>query len=1080
MNRVFNFNLLPPNGSFLRLFLFFCVFSCLTTSQTAAQISGRVFLDYNQDATQQIGNSPSETGIEAVNVKAYNAANALVGTAATDVNGDYLITPLTGAVRLEFIYPPQYFPTTGSATNNTVRIVSGGATGVNLGLHDPSKQCGTAPDILVNCYVFGDQINGAYKDMSVLLTFPYSAGANASVNTAVADYALPSTHAYTVAAKDIGPTWGIAYRKTTKEIFTGATMKRHMGFGPGGSGMIYKLDYTNLGATPTLFASLPTGTDPHNSTDWLKDYKTVTGEPYANTHDAVGKIGIGGVEIIEDANNPNNDKVFAINLYNRNLYTLNANTGATISWTNSFLTLAGAAQSCPIADVRPFGLGKKDGKLYIGLVCTGESSNTWPGANNGVWDVGEPFRDNGNGGGIADNNICDGGEFYKDIGIANRSMLRAYVYQYNPATSSLANSPALEWDLNFKRGCVGNGNIGELWDDPLQDGKDVCDSDGYRNARWNPWTPDFKTLGLNSPENRFVFPQPAVSDIEFDENGVMLISMWDRGGFQGGNQTQSHPDIANTTLFQGQTAGDIHCASPSVTPNKWTLETNGSCHGATTAGLNDDLGPGGGQFYAQDAFPLWQGTTPPFTNFSPAPNAQHQQIVIGGLMTVPGSNEVMAAVFDPIPVSGNFEDQGIHVYNNNTGALTRAYQLVDGSPVGGNNPGPAAKDAGLGDLEAACASQPIEIGNLVWFDTDKDGVQDPGEAPIPNLPINLYNYLGIKVGSTTTDNDGFYKFDNANVDTTGNNGSGGFTGLHFGKTYTIVVGESQFASNTLTVSGQKYVLTAANATAGNGNDENDSDGLSLAAGQLGSLAALAGFPSTSIIAGGSGGNKQLFDFGFKPALPDLTLTKTVNNATPSQGANVVFTIKVKNEGLNNATGVTVHDTLPVGMTFVSTIPSGVYNASTKLWTIGNLNAGDSATLAMTVHIDSVGVGYNSAEIHSMNETDTDSSPNNNTTTEDDIARVCISVPIPLCTSQNQTLTLTIPTGYTNIKWFKDNVEISGQTTNTLVVNQLGNYTFTANEAICPAQGCCPVQVVGGNCPLVCKPIICLGIAVMRQ
>ena len=212
---------------------------------------------------------------------------------------------------------------------------------------------------------------------------------------------------------------------------------------------------------------------------------------------------------------------------------------------------------------------------------------------------------------------------------------------------------------------------------------------------------------------------------------------------------------------------------------------------------------------------------------------------------------------------------------------------------------------------------------------------------------------------------------------------------------------------------------------------------------------------------------------------DLALVKTVNNTTTIQGSNVVFTIKVKNDGTGGATGVTVHDSLPVGMTFISATPSGVYDANTKLWTIGTIAAGDSVTIAMTVRIDSVGVNYNTAEVHALNETDTDSSPNNGVTTEDDIDRVCVSVPVPLCTAQGKTLALTIPSGYTNIKWFKDNVEIVGQTSNTLTVSAIGSYTFTADESTCPVEGCCPVMVVEGNCDPVCKPIICLPVTVTR-
>jgi hypothetical protein len=168
------------------------------------------------------------------------------------------------------------------------------------------------------------------------------------------------------------------------------------------------------------------------------------------------------------------------------------------------------------------------------------------------------------------------------------------------------------------------------------------------------------------------------------------------------------------------------------------------------------------------------------------------------------------------------------------------------------------------------------------------------------------------------------------------------------------------------------------------------------------------------------------------------------------------------------------------MSFVSASPNGAYDVNTKLWTIGNLAAGDSTILILTARVDSVGVLYNTAEIHAINQTDSDSSPNNNSAIEDDIDGVCVSVPIPICTSQSQTLTLTIPSGLSNIKWYRNSAEISGQTSNTLIVSQIGDYTFTADEVSCPVEGCCPVQVIEGNCPPVCKPVICLPVTVVRN
>jgi hypothetical protein len=836
----------------LVLGLLFC-----SKNMVFSQVSGTIYQDYNQNATQEIGAMPSEKGIAGVKAYAFSSANVAIDSSTTAANGTYSMPNATGMVRVEFRYPNFYFPTYGSAINNTIRIVSAPAANVNLGLHLPGKYCNADPEILVNCYVFGDQITGPYKDNEVLLSFPYLAGAPASVNTAIVDYTLPATHAYTVTAKELGPTWGIGFRKTTSEIFTGAAVKRHMSAGPGGNGAIYKMGYSPL-TSPTLFVTLPTGVDPHDSPNWDTDYKTISGEPYVNTHDAVGKLGIGDLEIIEDPSNPANDKLFAINLYDKKLYKINANTGAIDASYSGFLSLTGATQGCPTVDVRSFGLGKRNGKLYVGLVCTGESTNTWPGTGNGTWDVGEPFRDNGNGGGTADNNIRDGGEFFKDIGVADRSALRAYVYELDPNTGAVASAPSVEYNLNLKRGCVGNGNSAELWSPGPSEQE--CDTSGYRSARWNPWSPTFRTVGLNSPENRFVFPQPALSDIEFDCDDNMIISMWDRAGFQGGNQTMSEPGSA--VRFQGQTGGDIHIASY-ISGINWAFENNGTSGAITTGGANDAVGPGGGEYFYEDGFPLWQGSAPPFVDFMPDPNSQHMQVVIGGLTYVPGSGEILAAVFDPIPVSGNFEDQGIHIYDISNGKLKRAYRVVDGSPVGGLPVGPSAKDAGLGDLEALCDAEPIELGNYIWKDTDKDGIQDPNEMALQNVNVTLYNQNGQKVGTTTTNSNGQYWFTNANVDTTGNNGATSFTGLHFGQKYYVVVGEGQVSGDTLVIGTDKYVITTPDVNSGVGNDENDSDAVPLATSLPGALAALSGYPSYRATAGGSGGNKQMFDFGFK-------------------------------------------------------------------------------------------------------------------------------------------------------------------------------------------------------------------------
>jgi len=50
------------------------------------------------------------------------------------------------------------------------------------------------------------------------------------------------------------------------------------------------------------------------------------------------------------------------------------------------------------------------------------------------------------------------------------------------------------------------------------------------------------------------------------------------------------------------------------------------------------------------------------------------------------------------------------------------------------------------------------VGNQVWFDSDRNGVQDPGERGIGGLCVNLYDARDNLIERTSTDSNGFYGF----------------------------------------------------------------------------------------------------------------------------------------------------------------------------------------------------------------------------------------------------------------------------------------------------------------------------------
>ena len=120
-----------------------------------------------------------------------------------------------------------------------------------------------------------------------------------------------------------------------------------------------------------------------------------------------------------------------------------------------------------------------------------------------------------------------------------------------------------------------------------------------------------------------------------------------------------------------------------------------------------------------------------------------------------------------------------------------------------------------------------------------------------------------------------------------------------------------------------------------------------------------------------------------PEVIDLELTKNVDQATVPVGTNVTWTITVVNQGPDAATGVTVSDNLPSGVSYVSDNGGGAFDAATATWTIGNLAVGASVSLQVTTSVDEPGVHVNEAQVATANEDDIDSTPGNDIASEDD-------------------------------------------------------------------------------------------------
>ena len=87
---------------------------------------------------------------------------------------------------------------------------------------------------------------------------------------------------------------------------------------------------------------------------------------------------------------------------------------------------------------------------------------------------------------------------------------------------------------------------------------------------------------------------------------------------------------------------------------------------------------------------------------------------------------------------------------------------------------------------------------------------------------------------------------------------------------------------------------------------------------------------------------------------DLVTEKALlsGDATPAEGDSVTYVITVTNNGTAQATGVSLTDQLPAGITFTgASVSQGSYNSATGLYTIGTLNDGAVATIQLTGTVD---------------------------------------------------------------------------------------------------------------------------------
>jgi len=701
-----------------------------------------------------------------------NAGNTITGSTAAD--GTVTLSPagssLTGGqYRVQVINPnPKVFfpafaavqggigaPTQLSSNEEFVNLSGGANVSYTTGLWNPDDYCQQNAPLATACMPSGTDAS----TKTTVLTFPYHArGTNAQTSNL-------ATNA------DTGALFGIGWSKPNQWIFSSATAHRNAPYGPGGAGAIYltpvTVNQSTSGTTPngptTLFATVPdVGSTDHQIT-FTPGTTVSTSYSDAAFMPAVGKESLGDLYV-----SPDGKDLYVVNLADKQLYRYDA-TQTTATRPKGVYPIPAPSPACPDpSDWRPYGLGMQDGVVYVGGVCSGQSTG-------------------------------------------QQSDMRAIVQTFDPVAGAFTGT-VLDQPLTYPRKAAVQGFI--------------CPGAG-----WYPWSDTFRTTqqvysngstltciaGLNG------YPQPQLASIVIDTNGNMLLGFRDRFGDQVGlNDPQA---VGNNTLWSSGTGGDLNLACKNSS-GMYVMDVNNGC-GMTTLGTN---------------------------YYNTQRTVYHNYGANGGTALSKVEYSIASTMLDPIE----------NVYTGGIGFTLR---------TGGRDLAPATNALGLGNqltatfgkggsmasLQVLCNQAPLQIGNRVWYDVNKNGIQDPqGEKPVPGATVNLYDSTGKLIATKKTTARGEYYFDSIN------------DGLLPNTQYTIKLDNpADYAAG-----GPLYqwVPTVANAGS-NGFIQS-----------VGVVPPGGTYPQDSITTGGPGQNNHTYDFGFYQPTGVVKVLKTDQDNNPLPGA----------------------------------------------------------------------------------------------------------------------------------------------------------------------------------------------------
>lgn len=828
---------------------------CLLHSTASAAITGQVYHDSNQD-----GFKNNETGITGVTVTAYATDGTQADQTTSGPDGTYTLTSVADFTnyRLEFTDLPAGFTPgpNGIHSKSGVHFTMAPSINSHYGLVLPkfTKSCSTNDSLVISSFR-----NGVPSDPSH--QFSYSVTKHNYMGNGLGQTGTNGATNITQFSKT-GPIWGLAYDGLSGALYSSSVVKRHIGAGPDGIGAIYRqTDLADMNSISLFYDFGPMVGNIENNTTRFPGTGAAFGEEGQcatcdnlddNAFDWAGKRAFGDLDLTLDGKT-----LYVTNLFDRKLYSINTEGTPSHTEVNAAPWLSNAdckdnANGTKSGIARPWAVTIKDTDVYVGVVCDASSSNS-----------------------------CNTTQSCAD--------LTAHVYKYDgSAWSTVLAASTLDYPRSLYR--TATGSTGTVATDPV----------------WHPWVNAFADISSSItavPDGSY--PQPILGDIEFADDGHMILSFLDRSSLQFGYAAPAPGTNSSNVSIRYFSAGDLLRAT--VDNGTYTLETT--------------------EFYKDQ----WRNSGSG-VNLS----GDHNDPSTGGLAVFPSLKKLVQGTSDAIDPYG----AGFVFMSTVDGNVNAAQEVYQSSSNGSDST--FAKAGGLGDIEVICPITPpqVEIGNRVWCDNGANGIQDAGEAGIENVTVRLS--CGNEYVETTTDNKGNYLFTDSSWVASPN-----VTSIRIPRNSECTVSIDSVANKAALNAGcssTNAIYTTSNAPSGLGDnldDVRDSDGE-----QQNNLI------STTINTNNQ--NNHTIDFGFRdaPVTVDVSLAKIVDKPSAKPSETVVYTLTARNDGAVTATGVAVTDNLPAGLSYISNNASqGSYDANTGIWTIGDLAVGASVTLTLTVTVD---------------------------------------------------------------------------------------------------------------------------------